>query len=268
MVVLLPVSSWSMGVSAQRVGLPIALALYGSLGCGLQTAGMWSEDESDGVETFIDGDGGWPTDGDARPDDAVAREDAGEILERPDDAASDSDGAADDACTADAPELCNGLDDDCDGTADEGLECALGDEFTCGPCELGHRSCTATCTWTDCTTDPEVCSPGGSETCTPPRCVYGHRRCLDTCAWDACIPDHGDCTPGETRSCTADRCGTGTDSCGESCTWGGCVWPCSRSELTCCPGVGCLDLNWNDDHCGDCDTDCGLFSICWDGGCT
>lgn len=50
-------------------------------------------------------------------------------------------------------ETCNGLDDDCDGQADEGCECTSGQSRTCGltigACKFGTQVCT-TGVWKDC----------------------------------------------------------------------------------------------------------------------
>jgi len=59
-------------------------------------------------------------------------------------------------------ELCNGLDDDCDGTEDDGFECAQGElDLSCTHTECGtpgNRTCDETCTaWTSCSA-PEVCN--------------------------------------------------------------------------------------------------------------
>ncbi len=66
------------------------------------------------------------------------------------------------------PEICDGLDNDCDGTADDGLQCDchVGDTETCGPpnvgqCHSGTRTCNADGTWGPCVgavgPTPETC---------------------------------------------------------------------------------------------------------------
>jgi hypothetical protein len=49
-------------------------------------------------------------------------------------------------------ETCNGEDDDCDGSPDNGFECVLGETGTCFPyCgEEVRRSCAGDCTWGEC----------------------------------------------------------------------------------------------------------------------
>jgi hypothetical protein len=62
--------------------------------------------------------------------------------------------------TGDSIEVCNGRDDDCDGEADEGFECAAGAEepcsTTCGA--PGTLVCGSDCEWPAvCATRPEIC---------------------------------------------------------------------------------------------------------------
>jgi cysteine-rich repeat protein len=181
--------------------------------------------------------------------------------------AADCTPAASAACTPPA-ETCNGEDDDCDGSTDNGLECVPGARSTCGPCDAGQRTCTATCTWPDCTVPDDVCSAGTTEPCVPATCASGHRTCETGCWWGDCVPDHSDCTPSATRSCTVASCGTGSQTCGTDCAWGACgVPPCSHSWETCCPGVGCVNLDGDARHCGSCDHECGTMSPCTGGSC-
>ena len=59
-------------------------------------------------------------------------------------------------------ERCNGADDDCDTTADEGYDCGSGDWTSCtNACgESGTQTCGSTCTWGACCAGAEVCQCG------------------------------------------------------------------------------------------------------------
>lgn len=102
-------------------------------------------------------------------------------------------------------ETCNGEDDDCDGTADNGFTCAAGLSEACTtPCGTpGTRTCAADCGgWSACT-GPEACNAcdddgdgrtdedfecvrGASEDCTVDDCP-GTRACSNSCAWEPCV---------------------------------------------------------------------------------
>ena len=58
---------------------------------------------------------------------------------------------------ADATELCNGEDDDCDGSSDEDFDCVRGVDEPCASCgQEAVRSCGATCTLGSCTPTPDT----------------------------------------------------------------------------------------------------------------
>jgi cysteine-rich repeat protein len=124
----------------------------------------------------------------------------------------------------DAPESCNGIDDDCSGTADDGsgMTCARGSSRSCvadgpgGTC-VGTEACLAAdCTWSG------LCEPSAVETC---------NGADDDCngETDETFP----CVLGTTADCTT-SCGlTGVRICGAGCVPGPC-WlfeaPCNRCD--------------------------------------
>jgi hypothetical protein len=69
-------------------------------------------------------------------------------------------------CTA--VETCNGADDDCDGSCDNGFECCQG--LSGVECETpwGHpglKSCDTSCSWSDCCSEAEICWDGHDDDC-------------------------------------------------------------------------------------------------------
>jgi hypothetical protein len=68
-------------------------------------------------------------------------------------------------CTAPA-ETCNGADDDCDGSVDEGYECGRGATGSCSTScgSAGTRTCSASCTWGACAAPAETCN-GADDDC-------------------------------------------------------------------------------------------------------
>ena len=175
------------------------------------------------------------------------------------------------ACTPPA-ELCNGVDDDCDGAPDNGFGCALGTSETCTTAAgaPGRRSCVSGCTWGACSATGEACNGidddgdglcdedfgccrGATGTCTTTCGSTGTRVCSSSCAWGTCTPpaeicngadddcdgsvDEGyDCRRGVTGSCTTSCGSTGTRTCSTSCTWGSCTAPaevCNGADDDC-----------------------------------
>jgi hypothetical protein len=187
----------------------------------------------------------------------------------------------DESCTwtdCEAPsEVCNGLDDDCDGEADEDFDCVRGVPESCTTsCDTtGSRACGASCTLLSCEPPSEACngidddcddeidetvecSQGESEACTTTCGSSGNRVCSALCVWQDCIPpdevcnnadddcdgskdEDFDCVPGSVVECTTTCDTEGTRTCGNGCTYGACQPP-----VEACNGV--------DDDCdGDCD---------------
>jgi cysteine-rich repeat protein len=128
------------------------------------------------------------------------------------------------SCTPPA-EVCNGLDDDCVGGADNGFACAQGTSQSCSTIcsSTGSQVCSATCAWGTCTPPAEVCNGRDDD------CVSG--------------ADNGfACVQASTRSCTTTCSSTGVETCSDTCAWGG---TCAPPAETC---------NGRDDDCvGGCD---------------
>ncbi len=104
-------------------------------------------------------------------------------------------------------EICNGIDDNCDGQVDEGFDCVPGSLVACTtPCDsAGERLCTAACQWGDCAPPGEACN-GVDDNC------------------DGQIDEGFDCQDGDTQPCQT-TCGTAGEQTCVACGWGDCVPP-------------------------------------------
>jgi len=165
-------------------------------------------------------------------------------------------------CLMSPVETCNGVDDDCDGTIDEGCACTDGMTRACGTdvgaCTAGTQTCsggawgpcsgaspgTETCNGVDddcdgstdeslsracstaCGSGTETCSGGGYRGCTAP--LPGTETCngID----DDC---DGSTDEGLSRGCST-ACGSGTETCSAG-SWTGCTAPMPGSET--CNGL-------------------------------
>jgi hypothetical protein len=134
-------------------------------------------------------------------------------------------------------ETCNGGDDDCDGTADEGFDTDT-DPSHCGGC--GNA----------CPTDPAhaaaACAAGS---CTL-RCDPGFADC-DAEAANGC---EADLARPETCGDCASTCADPTPLCQTMSGSSACVSACA-SGLTEC-GMSCVDTTADPSHCGGCDVSC------------
>jgi hypothetical protein len=133
------------------------------------------------------------------------------------------------------PELCNGLDDDCNGVNDNGFD-LLTDRNHCGecndPCPEGLDCCGGNCI--DLQMDGNNCG-----------------ECTEACG------QGGLCCDGQ---CVANPL-TDRNNCG------GCGIPCNGEGQACCNGT-CVDTRTNPATCGNCTTQCsGMNSACCDSVC-
>ena len=168
---------------------------------------------------------------------------------------------AEDVCIAECPEpppeVCNGLDDDCDLAMDEDFPCVPGnvEEESCGNCGHMTRTCDLACEWeewTECL-DEGACIPGeiGTEVCG--NCGTKTRTCDAKCdwsQWSECIGE-GFCVAGETQVQPCGMCGTQTMTCSDTCAWSG--WGDCVDDAVCVPGES------QSQPCGNCGT---KYSYC------
>ena len=169
-------------------------------------------------------------------------------------------------------ELCNNLDDDCDGKIDED-NCsicgepdacepnAIAEDFQeCGACSsrLRTRACDGFCRWSDWSPWSECTEPGGSGDCQPEETEdeqqlcgscgqqVRSRSCTDECDWGdwtdwgECT-DQGECSPGkqENQSEGCGNCGTKNRkrTCTDECQWGPWSdWGTCDNQGACSPG--------------------------------
>jgi hypothetical protein len=119
-------------------------------------------------------------------------------------------------CALGAAEICNGADDDCDGTVDEGFTCARGSSRTCTATGAGGATCPGT---QACLND---CSGYGACVATAVEVCNGLD---DDC--DTLTDETFSCVRGATSACTRTGAGgrtcSGTRTCGDTCAWGECT---------------------------------------------
>ena len=151
-----------------------------------------------------------------------------------------------DACAPTAPsaETCDGLDQDCDGTPDNGAACNDGNPCTDDSCQSGacaHAPNSAACDDGDACTEADKCDGKGKCAATAKSCEDGN-----VCTDNACDPKTGCALPVNTTK----TCDDG-DACTEAdqCDGGG---KCTASAKSCEDGNSCTD--------NPCDpkTGCGL----------
>jgi hypothetical protein len=116
-----------------------------------------------------------------------------------------------------ASEVCNGTDDDCDGTVDDGFFCAAGSSRSCTTSAAcgsltGMQTCNPSCS------AYSPCALPGDGPTVPGTC----NACDDDL--DGSVDEGFSCERGSSVGCTVPVCGTsGTRLCGATCTLGSCT---------------------------------------------
>jgi hypothetical protein len=156
-----------------------------------------------------------------------------------------------------AVELCNSVDDDCDGTVDDGALCGSGEECIFGTCTAcididtdGFSPCDG-----DCDDNNADILPGATEIC---------NGIDDDC--DGTIDNGATCNAGE--QCIGGSCTDCIDSDGD--TYRTCTGDCDDSDAAIYPGAQEI-CNGLDDNCNgyiDDDVTCGDGELCIGGTCT
>ena len=137
-------------------------------------------------------------------------------------------------CTArvPAPEICDGMDNDCDERTDEEAirDCS-------NACGIGTETC-GDGTWAGCTA-PENCPCAADAAPDVQRCgICGQRS--RTCgggqwgAWGGCDEGTPNCQPGEFQDSQCGNCGARRRLCTAECEWGD--WTACNNEGMCQPG--------------------------------
>lgn len=178
-------------------------------------------------------------------------------------------------CDAPEPgeESCDGMDNNCNGSTDEGPLCDDGNPCTSNQC-LGAEGCQNPPLDGACD-DGDPCTLG--DHCSGGTCLSGEpsEPCLESCGNGTCDPDETTCNcPGDCglcQGCCAQQiCVEGTEN--PSCGSGGepCV-ACQPQELcvngACLCQPSCANLQCGDDGCGGSCGVCALHNECQNGLC-
>ncbi|MCK6511982.1 hypothetical protein L6R29_18730 [Myxococcota bacterium] len=164
-------------------------------------------------------------------------------------------------------ELCDGLDNNCNGQTDEGCGCSKDEDCVEGwRCEAGasckeivcpsaQLRCGRQCV--DPQTDPKHCGRCGVACSGGNLCRGGQCRCSD---------GQSECDSACVDTATNNlHCGKCTNPCGErkQCSGGQCL--CKQGDSVC--GNDCVDLLTDDKHCGTCGKACPHYERCEGGVC-
>jgi hypothetical protein len=106
--------------------------------------------------------------------------------------------------TGNTTELCNSMDDDCDGTTDEApTDCATGQRCSGGSCICDTMSCTGCCNGTTCAAGSTMTNCGtAGEVCSNCNDVLADRCTMGDCMCGAAAP----CDPMIASECSATGC--------------------------------------------------------------